>query len=482
MLKKVLPAVIILATIPFSADAKTLYVDRANGNDSTSYADNGPSTPWATIGRAAWGSTNRSSPVAAEAARAGDTVVVRAGTYTTTGTNTRHTPAYNPVNAGTAGNPITFQTDGLVTLTYSSGIGPVIGTNGRNYITWRGFRVDEALAPAASDTGPVVLWDAVGGVIEYCDIDGNGVAPFGVGELHNGVRINGGGGHTVRYNYIHDVRGQSAGSNASAILVDQSNGGVVEHNEIANSDGVFFIKRNYNTGGRWIIRFNYGRDCWMGIRADQVQTTSPASASNTTDVYQNVLINITESAFFTHHYDGRETFYFRVVNNTVRGCRTAFEITDPTPNAGHLFWNNIVTNCPLGFRSQANASALSDATLSSQHNIYHSMTTTAQLGMTDPTSLSFASWQGLGQDQVSPRSQQTDPLLVNPSGGNLTLQAGSPARTIGVDRLDLNMNGSTSDTIPAGAYITGTELIGLPGPSPPRNLVITGQAGVAGGD
>ncbi len=120
---------------------------------------------------------------------------MRAGTYTTTGTNTRYTPAYNPVNAGTVGSPITFQTEGAVVLRYSSGIGPVIGSNARNYITWRGFTVDEALAPAASDTGPVVLWDAVGGVIEYCEIDGNG-ASFGTGELHNGVRINAGGGHT----------------------------------------------------------------------------------------------------------------------------------------------------------------------------------------------------------------------------------------------------------------------------------------------
>ena len=43
--------------ISFSVEAKMLYVDHSTGNDSVSYAENGPDQPWATIGRAAWGST-----------------------------------------------------------------------------------------------------------------------------------------------------------------------------------------------------------------------------------------------------------------------------------------------------------------------------------------------------------------------------------------------------------------------------------------
>ena len=125
------------------------------------------------------------------------------------------------------------------------------------------------------------------------------------GELHNGVRINAGGGHTVRHNYIHDFRNTGSGSNASAILVDHSAGGVIEHNEIANSDGVFFIKRNYNAPGRWIVRYNYGHDSWMGIRADQL-TRSPANPAHGVDIYQNLLVNIEENAFVTNHYEGAE--------------------------------------------------------------------------------------------------------------------------------------------------------------------------------
>src|SRR5690606_15483338 len=82
------------------ADAKVLYVDRNTGNDATTYEANSATSPWATIGRATWGSTNRSSPNASQAARAGDTVIVRAGTYSTAGTDVRYDPAYNPANSG----------------------------------------------------------------------------------------------------------------------------------------------------------------------------------------------------------------------------------------------------------------------------------------------------------------------------------------------------------------------------------------------
>src|SRR5687768_6290897 len=75
--------------LPSVAYAKTLYVDAAAGDDSVSYANNSAATPWSTIGRAAWGSTARSSPNASEAAQAGDVVIISAGTYTTQGMNER---------------------------------------------------------------------------------------------------------------------------------------------------------------------------------------------------------------------------------------------------------------------------------------------------------------------------------------------------------------------------------------------------------
>ena len=105
-----------------AAEAKNLYVNATAGNDATSYATNGPNAPWRTIGRAAWGSTNRDARVSSEAARAGDVVLVAAGTYSTVATNQRATPSLYTQNQGTPGNPIVFRADGLVTIT-QSGVG-----------------------------------------------------------------------------------------------------------------------------------------------------------------------------------------------------------------------------------------------------------------------------------------------------------------------------------------------------------------------
>lgn len=72
----------------------------------------------------------------------------------------------------------------------------------------------------------------------------------------------------------------------------------------------------------------------------------------------------------------------------------------------------------------------------------------------------LAAWQGIGQDNASPASITSDPLFVDAGAGNYRLQAGSPARDLGVDILDLQ-GGGTSASIHAGCYVTGTETIGI---------------------
>ncbi len=242
---------------------------------------------------------------------------------------------------------------------------------------------------------------------------------------------------------------------------------------------MFFIKRNYNAPGRWIVRYNYGRDSWMGIRADQLVRT--ANPDHSVEIYQNLLVNITENAFHTNHYDGAETYYLRIVNNTVKNCGRAFEGAILTTNAGHIFQNNIFADCQLGFRSQDSSSAWTPATFVARHNLYRGLTTGAQFRfeLSGQTSLSFASWQAMGQDNASPASRVADPLFVNESSGNYRLQTGSPARNAGVDVLDLNGNGSRTDSITLGAYITGNEIIGrsssgtpTPTPNAPTSIVV----------
>ena len=69
---------------------------------------------------------------------------------------------------------------------------------------------------------------------------------------------------------------------------------------------------------------------------------------------------------------------------------------------------------------------------------------------------------------------------MNEAAGDYRLQSGSPARNGGVDILDLNRSGSTTDLINMGAYITGTEVIGRGSsdnapstePSPPTSVTV----------
>jgi len=55
----------------------------------------------------------------------------------------------------------------------------------------------------------------------------------------------------------------------------------------------------------------------------------------------------------------------------------------------------------------------------------------------------------------------TDVLYVDEANGDFRLQAGSPAENLAVDILDLDGDGSTTDFVPAGAFVTGDETVGL---------------------
>ena len=67
-----------------------------------------------------------------------------------------------------------------------------------------------------------------------------------------------------------------------------------------------------------------------------------------------------------------------------------------------------------------------------------------------------------------------DPMFVDTAGGNYHLRPGSPALTMGRSRY--GVGGPDGTVIPAGAYITGNEIIG-PGtsglPATVMNLRIT---------
>ena len=461
----------------FQAEAKNLYVNQSTGNDAATYAQNDESHPWATIGRAAWGSTNRTAPNTFEAARAGDRVYVTAGTFNASASsNNRSEPAFNPANSGTAGNPISFEGIGTVVLRSTNGIGPVIGSSNRNYIQWKNFYIDEANVNTQSDTGPVVLWSANNCVLDDIEIKGKKASWV---DNHNGIRLEYANNCTVKNCKIYGLRdGQSAGSdageNVTGIMTYDSAHNIFEHNEIFDVGNGIFIKgiHSVNQTGN-IIRYNLFHDA--GINGGGgVELTG----ADSTRVYQNVFRDCRSGIWMWAINDQNHDNW--IVNNTF--IRTGergvifFKGNDANGYDGGRFYNNIthtsshiVHDVPWG-RTPSNGSP---SNVIHEHNNYYGFTAASFWYSENAASKSFVTWKtDTGYDTANPASITTDPLLVNVANNDFRLCTGlgtpaagctgiSSAMTLGLDILDLDGDGNINDTVPAGAYITGNEAIGL---------------------
>lgn len=463
MSRTLLVFALLLAMFSAPSFAKTLYVDGASGNDSVSYADNSASSPWRTIGRAAWGSTSRGAPNASQAARAGDNVIVRAGTYSTTGTDVRYDPAYNPVNTGTASAPIVFEAEGTVVLT-QSGRGPVIGANGnygaRDYIVWRGFTINEINAPSRSDTGPVVLWSTTGSRIEDCTIDGfdNGVN----GDNHNGIRLENTIDVVIRNNRIFNVLNFGrVHHNGAGIMAYFSRGAIIEHNEIYDSGAGIFVKGGDNRD--FTIRYNVVRNNGKGI------LTMYTHAQGEHRIYHNIALN--NNAGISVEIASANV---SVVNNTIHGNNNGIVVGWCGNTMSNIrFFNNVVVNSSAEAISAGECETAAPFELN--HNLYENNARGWSIAGQRYTSLS--AWRSAtGGDEIASIVQ--NPMFVDPDELNFRLQPGSPAASSGRDVLDLDRDGSSSDAISIGAYVSGDENIGLLGdrswsvPRPPQSVTV----------
>ena len=464
--------------VPVLSEAKTLYVDSAIGNDSTTYAANNASNPWRTLGRAAWGSTDREARVSAQAAQAGDVVLVSAGTYSTAGSNTRNEPAFYSQNAGTIGNPVTYRAVGTVSLVYTSGAGPIIGCYYQNYVTWDGFTIDESLAPSRPDTGPVTSWGSTGCVFQNLTILGNGNSNS-ANDNHAGIRIEQTVGTVIRNNRIQNIFTTGNTFNGACVKTYSSEGFIIENNDFSQCGAGVFVKGGPFSSAlthRSVIRYNYFHNIGkanvqqggcIGLHAG-----APYNAANPIVIHQNFFGNCQEAAVRVWNFDGTNVLnnpaHAKIVNNTSVGSQNTIWVSNGLiANAGIVVWNNIMVN-NSSFATAANVlntELQNPAYYDSEHNLFFGYGQFAASASGNFSSL--ATWQStLNQDAAAPASQVADPRFVG--GTDYHLQTSSPARTLGVDYLDLDGDGSTTDIIPAGMYVTGNETIGLTsGGTPP---------------
>lgn len=464
-MKRLIPLLALgLALGGAAAHAKTLYVDGATGSDSVTYAANSQASPWRSLGRAVWGSTSRSSQSSSEAARAGDTVIVAAGIYeTSAGSGRRNDPIYNPVNSGTASAPITIKavTPGSVSLrsSQSSQTQPIIGTYTRSWIVWDGFMIDERYVPTTPDTGPVVVWDSQNVTVQNLTIRG---FSRGWADNHNGIRIEAVDNVTLRGNVISGYNDGPSGMNGSAVTMYYTKTAIIENNDFYDCNTGIFVKGVID--GPITIRKNLIHNTTHGILFGGIGTPT---VSNGARAYNNIVYDCFACIAFIG-YDSSSPANVTVANNTVMDANTSIGGDGGAIlyRGGYTGYRNIRVANNIIMTSRAGAVAwengISQVTMS--NNAYFQNGVVGEVAGTRYSSL--AQWQsGTGKDASG--SLSGDPLFVSLGGMNLKLQPGSPLVNAGVDVLDLNGNGSTSDRVNIGAYATGNEVIG-PGPSGPR--------------
>lgn len=444
-----------------AAEAKTFCVNAGTGSDATAYASLNASTCTATLTRAL------------AVALAGDRVEVAAGIYSAAGVGSRWPPAFNSGNSGTSGNPITYVAMGVVDLRLSSSTGPIMGCSSRDYITWSGpFLVDEANGTSAPDTGPVVMHDSTACIIDGASIDGNGVGHAAV-DNHPGVRIEACDDCELRNTTVTNVDSNSSNDhNGACVQTYLTQGGIIEHNNLNNCGAGIFVK-----GGPWsaenrglTIRYNLIHD--MLTSGIAVHAGAPSASATPTLIYQNIVYNAVTGLKLWWYYgiddtnDPRNTHY---VNNTVDQTTACIEFQgEPYPTnttgMGITFVNNICSRQTNGISDSTGTTIHQDRTqIAFDHTIYYSTSgTNIVLGGGSPT-VTYANWQltPYFQDATSPALSTSDPQFTNTATRDYTLTGGSFALTHG--RVVHSIGGTNGATIPAGAFITGSETIGVSG-------------------
>lgn len=470
-------ACVLFSALP--ASAKTLYVNGSTGNDSVSYAANGPSAPWRSIGRALWGSTNRSAPNPAEAARAGDVVDIACGVYETTGTNTNGFTgiALSPVNNGMASQPIRIQSSGnqfaCIQVRFTSGYGSVIGTHNKSYVQWSGFDLNEVNTPWSSTVGhqSAQVWisgdeagtTAVGNLVENTRLRGTRTSARD-GDNYTVLRLHGTSDTTVRNVHISDVG--MTDENSGCILWYFTKNFTLEHSLLERcGSGIYMKGDSQERPSFYRIRYNRFINNHKGIQAF---TNANATPTTPGIIAQNIFSG-GEYGVKILNWDINSPANpndLKFLNNVFTGHSSwPIEIRGELhPEAHLLFQNNIfLTNGGTVFGSAGGSStaSLEQVRLLAKHNVYQNVSVSDFCSI-GGAAVSFSTWQNTyGQDTAPPPGMMTSASPFADSDFHLV--ANTPVRTQG--RAAFGIGGADGTVIPAGPYITGNEVIGLTGGS-----------------
>jgi pectate lyase len=460
-MKRFLAILMFLCFLPSIAGAKIFYLDSTAGNCSGKYS---------IANRNCAGSDGDSYGTlsgAMSALSGGDTLYIRAGTYTRS-TNNNYTGALSISAGGTSSNytkifaypgetPIICPADdqGNKYCQYNPNPGDTTYgscTPGRSLGGSACYYPNPAVNIGANyvhlsgiQTFGGTLISGNNFILENCDLGGGG-PNINQGQV---LMIAPSSGGIVRNNRIHNSAWGESNANGSA-LMGYDFSVIIENNEFYNNWSADI--RLKDTGGQagktTEIRYNFFRTSG----STGVEVGNQDMNIGGVNIYNNVFIGKSVGIDHKDTNIGITTEY----NNTFINCKKdiyTWVSGKPTHSYNNLFYHASGGQSYYDFDGGSYGTATN-----SEYNMFY----TASGSSNWATASSFSAWQGYGFDRYGKNG--INPNFVNPAGTS----PGDFKRTSYAG----DVSGSPYGTV-AGAYETGNELIGLgpgsisPPPPPP---------------
>jgi len=384
---------------------------------------------------------------------AGDTLLVKNGTYATRRQPNDFMPGIRPLNSGTEDKPITIKA--------YPGHQPIIDGRTAEQNTFGGYQVSHIIIDGFKIIyGNIHFSECSYVTVKNCELV-YGLNGFPGRDPDSSytmmIEFRFTNFAVARNNKIHGMKENmpSGGDNRAAIMLHWANDVIIENNFFSGNHIAYRNKIGSQTSGdRNIFRFNYVEDCNIGVFMGGYDKVS---ADN--KILQNVFVNMPISIYVNtgniRLVIANNVFYntpgFDVPGDAVSGI-TYFG--QASTNQNNQIYNNIFENfeSPISNHSY---NAQWPPNLYIDYNLYNEF-----VGFD-------CYWKYISHDQFKAMVGNgnyvilnQDPKFVDPVNKNFRLKADSPCRNAG--KTGVNM----------GAYIAGNEIIGLIRPSPPTNLVI----------
>ena len=379
---------------------------------------------------------------------AGNVVGVFAGIYVGQPSGVRYIPSFMTVNSGTLSSPIVFVAENqasVISFGYSdirSG-GTVTGTGGpafgsltNDHVFWIGFYSNENNADnkGFEDSGTAVLWTVTGGGIIGCKLLGEIVTYI---NNHAGIRLENCDSIIAVENEIngYNEQGNGSGVNQAGIQTYEVANSIFQHNDLDhNADGFHFkgrehtnniVRLNKITNSR-ISAFRIGGFVEDGLKRNLI--TENLCIDNASEV------ELAFSATVAGGVNGtdivRNTFY----SPSALPSSFGLNITDGYEAHDNTFEYNILYRSGLAYYGTESSSiGLSEqfrSYVETNNNCVYGSTYFADgVSASDFNQLSLAQWKS--QSSGDHQTIEADPIFNDPSSGDFTVQALSPAQSMG---------------------------------------------------